>query len=134
MPLLASVRHALPWLRHVFADGGYAGAKLQTALAGLGSWTIETSSGPCDAKGFQLPPRRWVVERTLAWLSRNRHLAKAFEALIETATAWLLLASVKLLSRRLARLRSTYGIANRALRMPEDEEGKAIRAQRASRP
>ncbi len=55
------------------------------------------------AKGFALLPRRWVVERTLAWLNRNRRLAKDFEALIETATAWLMLASVKLLSRRLAR-------------------------------
>ena len=45
----------------------------------------------------------YAIERTLAWLNRNRRLAKDFEALIETAAAWLLLASVKLLSRRLAR-------------------------------
>ena len=45
----------------------------------------------------------WVVERTLAWLNRNRRLAKDFEALVETAAAWLMLASLKLLSRRLAR-------------------------------
>lgn len=104
VPLLASVRHAFPWLRHVFADGGYAGARLQTALAGLGRWTIEIVKRPVDTKGFQPLPRRWVVERTLAWLSRNRRLAKDFEALLETATAWLLLASIKLLSRRLARV------------------------------
>ena len=48
-------------------------------------------------------PRRWVVERTFAWLGRNRRLAKDFEATIETATAWLYIASIKLLSRRLAR-------------------------------
>ena len=42
-------------------------------------------------KGFELLPRRWVVERTLAWLNRNRRLAKDFEALIETAAAWLML-------------------------------------------
>lgn len=104
VPLLASVRHTFPWLRHVFADGGYAGAKLQTALARLGRWTIEIVKRPCDAKGFQPLPRRWVVERTLAWLSRNRRLAKDFEALIETAIAWLQLASIKLLLRRLARV------------------------------
>ena len=102
-PLLASIRHAFPWLRHVFADGGYAGAKLATALAALGRWTLEIVKRPAAAKGFALLPRRWVVERTLAWLNRNRRLAKDFEALIETATAWLFLASVKLLSRRLAR-------------------------------
>ncbi len=103
VPLLASIRHAFPWLRHVFADGGYAGTKLQIALATLGTWTLEIVKRSDGAKGFALLPRRWVVERTLAWLNRNRRLAKDFEALIETATAWLMLASVKLLSRRLAR-------------------------------
>jgi transposase len=53
--------------------------------------------------GFQLLKRRWVVERTLAWLNRNRRLAKDFEASIESAVAWLLIASIKLLTRRLAR-------------------------------
>ena len=47
--------------------------------------------------------RRWVVERTLAWLNRNRRLAKDFEASVESAVAWLLIASIKLLTRRLAR-------------------------------
>ena len=53
--------------------------------------------------GFQLLPRRWVVERTLAWLNRNRRLAKDFETAIETAEAWIFLASIQLLTRRLAR-------------------------------
>ena len=103
VPLLTSIRHAFPWLRHVFADGGDAGTKLQTALATLGTWTLEIVKRSDGAKGFELLPRRWVVERTLAWLNRNRRLAKDFEQLIETAAAWLLLGSVKLLLRRLAR-------------------------------
>ena len=103
VPLLASIRHPFPWLRHVFADGGYAGAKLQTSLSAIGRWTLEIVKRSDVATGFELLPRRWVVERTLAWLNRNRRLAKDFEALVETATAWLLLASVKLLLRRLAR-------------------------------
>jgi transposase len=103
VPLLASVRSCLPWLRHVFADGAYAGAKLEDALAALGRWTIEIVKRSDAAQGFELLPRRWVVERTLAWLNRNRRLAKDFEASIASATAWLLLASVKLLMRRLAR-------------------------------
>ena len=103
VPLLGSIRHAFPWLRHVFADGAYAGDRFETALATLGQWTIEIVRRCDAAKGFELLPRRWVVERTLAWLNRNRRLAKDFEALIGTATAWLMLASVKLLSRRLAR-------------------------------
>jgi transposase len=103
VPLLASIRCGFPWLRHVFADGAYAGAKLETALAALGQWTIEIVKRPATAKGFEVLSRRWVVERTFAWLGRNRRLAKDFEALIATATAWLLLAGIKLLMRRLAR-------------------------------
>ena len=103
VPLLASIRGRMPWLRHVFADGAYAGAKLETALAALGRWRIEIVRRSDAAQGFELLPRRWVVERTLAWLNRNRRLAKDFEASIASATAWLLLASVKLLIRRLAR-------------------------------
>jgi len=102
VPLLASIRSAFPWLRHVFADGGYAGTKLQTALTSLGRWIVQIVKRSDTARGFRVLPRRWVVERTLAWLNRNRRLAKDFEALAETATAWLMLASVKLLSRRLS--------------------------------
>jgi transposase len=101
--LLAAIRHAYPWLRHVFADAAYAGEKLRQALARLGKWTIEIIKRSDTAKGFQLLPRRWVVERTIAWLNRNRRLAKDFEASIESATSWLYIASVKLLGRRLAR-------------------------------
>lgn len=101
--LLASVRHAYPWLRHVFADAAYAGEKLAGALARLGKWTLEIVRRLEATGGFQLLKRRWVVERTLAWLNRNRRLAKDFEASVESAVAWLLIASIKLLTRRLAR-------------------------------
>src|ERR1700756_2488694 len=100
--LLASVRNLHPWLRYVFADGGYAGDKLKGALEGLGNWTIEIVKRPDAAKGFILLPRRWVVERTIAWLNRNRRLAKDVEATIESSVTWLYIASVKLMSRRLA--------------------------------
>jgi transposase len=100
--LLASVRHAFPWLRHVFADGGYAGDKLKGALENLGNWTIEIVKRSDAAKGFVLLPRRWVVEHTFAWLNRNRRLAKDVEATVESSVTWLYIASVKLMSRRLA--------------------------------
>ena len=100
--LLISIRASFPWLRHIFADGGYAGEKLETALVGEGDWTLEIIKRSDDAKGFVLLPRRWVVERTFAWLGRNRRLAKDFEATIESSTAWLMLASVQLMTRRLA--------------------------------
>jgi transposase len=101
--VLAAVRHLYPWLRHVFADGAYSGAKLGTALDKIGCWTIEIVKRSDDAAGFVVLPRRWVVERTFAWLNRNRRLAKDFEATLSSALAWLFLANVKLLIRRLGR-------------------------------
>jgi len=59
--LLASVRDRFPWLRHVFADGGYAGDKLTTALERLSDWTVEIVKRSDAAMGFVLLPRRWVV-------------------------------------------------------------------------
>jgi transposase len=101
--LLASIRFLFPWLRHVFADGGYAGDKLTTALARHGQWRIEIVKRSDRATGFYLLPRRWVVERTFAWLNRNRRLAKDFEMTVASSEAWLYLASVQLLARRRAR-------------------------------
>jgi transposase len=103
VPLLRSMRQAFPELAHIFADRVYRGPQLREAIADCGPWTIEIVERPPGVKGFQLLPRRWVVERTFAWLGRSRRLAKDFEATIASATAWLLLANLRLLSRRLAR-------------------------------
>jgi putative transposase len=98
VPLLASIRDTFPWLRRVFADGADAGKKLETALAALGQWSLELVKRPPAVVGFAVlsrppagPPgparsaagafacwRGWVVERTFAWLGRNRRLAKDF--------------------------------------------------------
>ena len=101
--VLGAVRTAFPWLRHIFADGSYAGSKLRRALERIGTWTLEIVKRSDAAKGFTVLPRRWVVERTFAWLNRNRRLAKDFEATITSAQAWLYIASVQLITRRLAR-------------------------------
>lgn len=103
VPLLASLRKRHPGVTHIFADRAYRGPALRKAASAFGKWTIEVITRPPGVKGFLLLPRRWVVERTLAWLSRNRRLAKDFEASIESATAWVLLAHMTLLVRRLAR-------------------------------
>jgi len=101
--VLVSIRKLYPWLRHIFADGGYAGDKLKSALSQLGRWTVEIVRRCDTAKGFEVLPRRWVVERTFAWLNRCRRLAKDFEATIESAVAWVFIAHIRLLTRRLAR-------------------------------
>lgn len=102
VPLLQALARRLP-LRHILADRVYRGPKLLGALADCGPWTIDIVQRPPGVKGFQLLPKRWVVERTFAWLGRNRRLAKDHEATTESANAWLTLASVKLLTRRIAR-------------------------------
>jgi len=101
--LLASIRKAFPWLRHIFADGAYAGPKLKAALDKIGDWTIEIVKRSDAAKGFEVIPRRWVVERTSAWLGRCRRLAKDWEKSIASAEAWILIAHIRLITRRLAR-------------------------------
>jgi transposase len=101
--VIEAIHDLFPWLRHLFADGAYAGEKLRHALAKLGQWTIEIVKRSDHVAGFEVLPRRWVVERTLAWLNRNRRLAKDFEATLASAKAWLLIASVQLLMRRVAR-------------------------------
>ena len=103
VPLLKSVGRSFPKLRHVFADRVYRGDKLLNALADLGKWTIEIVTRSQSVGTFRAEPRRWVIERTFAWFGRNRRLAKDFEATIASATAWLYIASVRLMSKRLAR-------------------------------
>ena len=101
--VLVDIRYNYHWLRHVFADGGSAGDKLKTGLTKIGDWTIEIIKRSYRLKGFVVLPRRWVVERTCASLNRNRCLAKDFENSIASATAWLFMASVQLLTGRTAR-------------------------------
>jgi transposase len=82
-----SIHQFFPWLRHLFDDSVYHGPNLRDALAKFGKWTIEIVKRAADAAGFQLLPRRWVVERTFAWLNRSRRRAKDFEASIASAKA-----------------------------------------------
>lgn len=103
VPLLRMVGRMFPKLRHVFADRVYRGPKLLAALTGTGSWTIEIVTRSQSVGTFKAEPRRWVIERTFAWLGRNRRLAKDFESSIASAHAWIMIASVRFLTRKLAR-------------------------------
>ena len=100
--VIQAIHDLFPWFRHLFADSVYNGPNLRHALAKFGNWTIEIVTRATGVTGFHLLPRRWVVERTLAWLNRNRRLAKDFETSITSATTWIYIASVQLLIRRLA--------------------------------
>jgi putative transposase len=103
VPLLATLRQTFPKLQLIFADRIYRGDQLRNAIATFGRWMIEIVTRTEKVGTFKPERKRWVVERTFAWLGRNRRLAKDFERTIASAEAWLLIASIRLLSRRLAR-------------------------------
>ena len=85
MPLLKAIGRMFPRLRHLFADRIYRGPKLLNAIAELGKWTIEIITRRQSLGTFKAEPRRWVIERTLAWFGRNRRLSKDFEQTIASA-------------------------------------------------
>jgi len=114
--VFASIRYLYPWLRHIFADGGYAGDKLRLELAQIGRWTIEVIKRSDKLNGFEVLPRRWVVERTFAWLGRCRRLAKDFEATLVSAVAWVLVAHIRLLTRRIVRTEIVDTFSSQTLR------------------
>ncbi|WP_343525996.1 IS5 family transposase, partial [Sphingomonas sp.] len=101
--LIERCRDAYPSLSRLFADGGYAGQKLQNAIAHLDRLAIAIVKRS-DTGRFVILPRRWVVERTIAWLNRCRRLAKDWEASIASAEAWLLIASIRRMTRRIAKI------------------------------
>ena len=101
--VLKRVAARYPTLRHVFADGGYAGPKLRKALKSIGRWTVQIVKRSDTAEGFEVLPRRWVVERTLAWLGRCRRLSKDWEKTIASAAAWVTIAHIRRVTRLLAR-------------------------------
>lgn len=103
VPALTALGRKFSRLRHVFADRVYRGPKLLDALSDTGKWTIEVVTRSQSVGTFVAEPKRWVIERTIAWLNRNRRLAKDFEATIASAEAWLFVASIKMLVRRIAR-------------------------------
>ena len=93
-------RRSFPFIAKAFADMGFA----REGPAKATSITIEIIRKPADQIGFAVHPRRWVVERFFAWISRNRRLWKDPEATLASPRAFLYAASVMLLTRRLARL------------------------------
>jgi transposase len=96
-PLLRASRALFPFIARVFADSAYDHERVAKATRIL----VEIVRKPPDQIGFAVHPRRWVVERTFAWIGRNRRLAKDFEATIDSARAFLYAASGLILIRRL---------------------------------
>ena len=96
-----------PTITTVFADGGYDRDHLHAYVWCETDVTLEVVRRNEGQQGFQVLPKRWIVERTFAWLSRSRRLAKDYEHLPECSESWLYLASVHLLTKRLTNDRAT---------------------------
>ena len=100
--VLSTLFGMYPFLLKLFVDGGYQGPQFHSAVtANMPQLEVEIVKRSDQAKGFEVLPKRWVVERTFAWLGRCRRLAKDFENLSRNGLAFLRLASIRLMLRRL---------------------------------
>ena len=100
--LMATLFGAFPLLLKLYADGGYQGCKFQTAMKRtMAQVNVEIVKRSDSVKAFVVLPKRWIVERTIAWLNRCRRLAKDWECLNRNALAFLRLASIRLMLRKL---------------------------------
>lgn len=100
--LLATLFGMHPFLRRLFADAAYQGPGFRKALTKVRPRLEPEIVRRCDqARGFVVLPKRWIVERTIAWLNRCRRLAKDWENLNRKALAFLRLASIRLMLRKL---------------------------------
>lgn len=88
-------------LQLLWADGGYAGQLVAWVRETCG-WTLEIVKRPTPQHRFEVLPHRWVVERTFAWLGRNRRLSKDYEASIASSEALVYVGMVRIMARRLA--------------------------------
>jgi transposase len=95
-------RRLFPFIERVFADAGYQGPKTAAAIAKTGTWTLEIVKRR-ELHRFVVLPKRWIVERTLAWISHNRRLARDFERYARTAAAFVRLAMIRIMLRRLTK-------------------------------
>jgi putative transposase len=104
--LLGILRHRFSRVRHLWADGAYAGPLVNWVRALRPQWPIrlEITKRSDQAKGFVVIPKRWIVERTFAWFNRYRRLSQAYELLPATSEALIQVTMVHLMIRRLARI------------------------------
>ncbi len=106
-PLLKVARRRFPSLKKAIADGGYQGKATADEVQAEAGIPLEIVKRSDTATGFVLLPKRWIVERTFGWLGRCRRLAKDFEHLTRSHIGFVILAMIRLMSRRIARLEPT---------------------------
>ena len=98
--VFAQLRGIYPRLQVIWADSGYAG-ELVAWVAAFAGWVLSIVKRSDDAQGFVLLPHRWIVERTFAWLTKYRRLTRDYEETTASSEAWIRLAMIHLMARRL---------------------------------
>lgn len=101
--LLAGLQYFVPRLKKIWADAAYRGQELADWCHAQGDWDLEVVERRPGVRGFSVQSHRWIVERSFAWLNRNRRLAKDYERKVQTSETLIGLAATRLLVRRLAR-------------------------------
>jgi putative transposase len=104
--VLEQVKGTFSRLELIWADAGYSGKLVDWVNSACG-WILEIVKRSDDMKGFQVLPRRWVVERTFAWLGRYRRLSKDYEGLTESSQAFIYVAMIHIMIRRLGRIKGS---------------------------
>ena len=92
----------MPRLKKFWADGAYSGKELAKWCEEQGGWGLEVVERDKEVKGFEILPKRWIVERTFAWLVKNRRLGKDYERKVQTGETFIKVAMIRLMLRRLA--------------------------------
>ena len=100
---MAGLKPFVPRLKKIWADGAYTGEKLAGWLEEQGEWELQILERSADTEGFAVLPHRWIVERTLGWLMRNRRLSKDYERKVQSSEAFIEVAMIRLILKRLAR-------------------------------
>jgi transposase len=103
--VLRQARRSFPFIERIYADGGYQGPKMAKAVAKTGAWRPEVVKRS-DLHRFVVLPKRWIVERTFAWMGHCRRLAKDFERHARKAAAFIRRAMTRILLRRITANRS----------------------------
>jgi len=102
--LLGGLKLFLPRLKKIWADGVYTVEKLVGWCKEQGGWELQiVERRSVDTEGFIILPHRWIVQRTLGWLIRNRRLSKDYERLVQTSESFIEVAMIRLILRRLAK-------------------------------
>jgi len=93
-----------PRLTKIWADAAYRGQELANWCKNEGNWDLEVVERPSGQRGFSVQPRRWVVERTFGWISRNRRMSKDYERKVQTSETLIQMVMIRLLLARLSKV------------------------------